>query len=49
MLKRKVFYLCLLSPNKNGLLNMPNLMDFECEEVVDPETGELDWDGFLHV
>ena len=23
------------------------LMGFECEEVVDEETGELDWDGFF--
>ena len=23
------------------------LMGFECEEVVDKETGELDWDGFF--
>jgi hypothetical protein len=23
------------------------LMGFDCEEVVDPETGELDWDGFF--
>jgi hypothetical protein len=22
-------------------------MGFDCEEVVDPETGELDWDGFF--
>ena len=22
-------------------------MGFECEEVVDEETGELDWDGFF--
>ena len=22
-------------------------MDFECEEVVDEETGELEWDGFF--
>ena len=23
------------------------IMGFECEEVVDEETGELDWDGFF--
>ena len=23
------------------------LMGFQCEEVVDPETGEIDWDGFF--
>jgi hypothetical protein len=23
------------------------LMGFECEEVVDQETGEIDWDGFF--
>ena len=23
------------------------LMGFECNEVVDEETGELDWDGFF--
>ena len=23
------------------------LMGFDCDEVVDPETGELDWDGFF--
>ena len=45
--KKEVYSLYLLSLNKNGHLTTQNLWVLNAEEVVDEETGELDWDGFF--